>query len=212
LPPVSFLTSLVENLANTRDRAEMLKTSYRDFHAKGLDYINLHRSPTLTIKAYIMNDEVPVGVNVVNPHDHAYDFSTFILSGCLANVNYTFGTINRKWFHHYYKTSLEGESNIKYHGGWRDGLKEHSVEVYGPGQHYYLKAEQVHTIRAATAGVIMLLFQYKHTEIAKERGTSLWLPSLVTPKLDGLYNRFTDETLEDALFKLDGAIKALKDR
>jgi hypothetical protein len=61
--------------------------SFRNFHAKGLDYLCLHRSEALTIKAYFYAGEA--GSEVVCPHDHRYPFSTHIVAGESGHIRYT---------------------------------------------------------------------------------------------------------------------------
>ena len=55
---------------------EVLANSFRDFHAKGLDYVCLKRRPSETVKLYFFDGDVSKLPEVVNPHDHRYDFST----------------------------------------------------------------------------------------------------------------------------------------
>lgn len=65
---------------------EVIANSFKDFHSKGLDYICLRRSPVLTTKLYFFDGDVSKLPEVVNPHDHRYDFSTVCLSGCVFRL------------------------------------------------------------------------------------------------------------------------------
>jgi hypothetical protein len=71
------------------DLDTVASNSFRNFHAKGLDYLCLHRSPELTIKAYFYSGNI--GPEVVCPHDHRYPFSTHILAGESGHKRYTDG-------------------------------------------------------------------------------------------------------------------------
>ena len=67
---------------------QMVENSFRNFHAKGFDYLCLQRSPGLTLKAYFF-DELPGGIaEVVCPHDHRYPFTTTVLSGYMRHYRY----------------------------------------------------------------------------------------------------------------------------
>ena len=72
---------------DTLDVDEVKSNSFKDFHAKGLDYICLFRSPELTLKAYFFSEGMEsqkVG-EVVSPHDHRYNFFTQCYSGRIEN-------------------------------------------------------------------------------------------------------------------------------
>lgn len=193
-----FLRQLVLNTIAALRLEDVLRNSRRDYHAKTLDYVCLHRTKELTIKAYFLGNGVALGQNVVNPHDHAYNFSTFVLSGALANVNFYPDEGGSTWFEHTYATALRGEPSITFNKVVK--LREEG-RIYRSGQHYYLDHSQIHTIRAYSNDVVMLLFQYQ-TERTAERGTSLFLPDQTVPSLDGLYRSFTEDEMVAALRRL----------
>lgn len=52
--------------------------SFRNFHAKGLDYLCIFRSEELTIKAYFYDIADDSSPEIICPHDHRYPFATEI--------------------------------------------------------------------------------------------------------------------------------------
>lgn len=61
----------------------VIANSFKDYHVKGFDYICLQRSPRETVKLYFFDGDVSKMPEVVNPHDHRYDFDTVCLSGAV---------------------------------------------------------------------------------------------------------------------------------
>lgn len=53
------------------DLQQALKNSYRNYHAKGVDYLCVGRTPQLTQKIYFIDG---FEGDVVVPHDHRYEF------------------------------------------------------------------------------------------------------------------------------------------
>jgi hypothetical protein len=70
------------------DLDEVLENSYRDFHAKGFDYLCLRRTPERTVKAYFFEGDVAQAPEVIAPHDHRYSFRTEVLTGSVVNRLY----------------------------------------------------------------------------------------------------------------------------
>src|SRR6185312_12218927 len=66
--------------------AHLLANSYRNYHAKGLDYLCLRRSAELTLKIYFFDNPAHETSDVVCPHDHRYDSNTAVIRGGAINV------------------------------------------------------------------------------------------------------------------------------
>jgi hypothetical protein len=203
-----FLRQLVLNLVKSMQLDQAIQNSCHDFHATGIDYLCLHRTKELTVKAYFLGEGVALGKNVVNPHDHAYNFSTFVLSGTLANVNFypTSSIAEPVWFRHVYETPLRAAPRFSFDKPVR--LREEE-RYYEGGDHYYLDHAQVHTIRAYSSDVVMLLFQYK-SERTADHGTGLFLPDRNVPSLDNLYRPFNEDELTSALRRLTSLVENRK--
>lgn len=172
---------------------DMLANSFRDFHVKGFDYICLKRSAEETIKLYFFADEVARSSEVVNPHDHRYDFHTDVLAGELVNFVYVpavDGTPHRRFN---YVTPLNGGAGFSLAG--MTSLREMSAVSYSPAERCYMLAEQIHTIRVRP-GTILKLTQGPDRDV---HCTSTFTRGATPPSLSGLYNRFTEGQLIDRL-------------
>lgn len=187
------------NLPERINLDEVLANSYRDFHVKGFDYICLQRSPRETWKLYFFEGDVEKAPEVVHPHDHRYCFSTDVMSGSVENVLYeesspqlSFGA---KPFNRFeWRTPLNpGPSGFTFAG--ETYLKEKVRNCYskqGPSC-YWLTHDAIHTIRIAAPETVILLRQYED-KVPMDVPTSTYSQG-DAPSIDGLYSRFTADTL-----------------
>lgn len=182
------------------DIDQVVEHSYKDFHAKGLDYLCLSRSPEATLKVYFFAegmDSQEVG-EVVNPHDHRYDFLTQCLSGVIRN----------KW----YRTPpcWDGESIGDECGPmydvfeWRTPLlggngfthidciplQQHRHRDCRPGVPYFMHANELHTIQVMAPETCIAIHQYEDT-VAVDQPTHTFARGSEPPDLSGLYTKFT---------------------
>jgi hypothetical protein len=146
----------IQKLLQELDLDEAVKHSYLNFHAMGVDYLNLVRSPGYTAKLYLVRAER--NKPVVNPHDHAYDFETTILFGNLTNVIY-----ERKGSlacsHYTWTPKINGGDGAKFNGdAW---LREKSAIGYEKGQGYSMNIGQIHTIVPRSGIVVMFIEQFR---------------------------------------------------
>lgn len=199
----NFQLEQVSNLLDQIDPEQVVRNSFRDYHAKGLDYVCLHRSDGLTIKAYFLN--VPVGVNVVNPHDHAYNFHTFVLKGKLKNLIYTHnsGPIVNQW--KYLPPTPWVDHKFKFEKPVKLGVAQDHEYCVGTG--YYMTREEIHTIQALAPDTVMLLFQYKTPDEKKRGGTYLYTKEDSPPSVYGLYNRFSEQEIETRVKQLRDLVR-----
>ena len=68
------------------DIDQIVEHSFKDMHVRGFDYLCLHRSPEETIKLYFFDGDMAKKPEVVAPHDHRYDFETYVAAGAVENV------------------------------------------------------------------------------------------------------------------------------
>lgn len=188
----------------------LLTQSYKDFHAKGMDYVCLHRSDELTLKAYFFAegmDSQKVG-EVVNPHDHRYDFVTQCYSGVIENQWYRTPPCwdggmsstpesdkhecGKVYNAHLWYTPLNGGKGFQKDGGWI--LQRHKVAQYSPGRSYYMSAQEFHTIRVVKPETCIVLAQYEDI-VPLDRPTTTFTKSPEPPSLQGLYREFTADEL-----------------
>lgn len=169
--------------------------SFKDFHVKGFDYLCLERSPKHTRKVYFFDGEVSQLPEVVNPHDHRYDFKTTVLTGVMSNSTYHEDTLpfleGGKTYHEFeYRTPLNGGNGFTYKKTTK--LFERQRFFYRAWEHYNMRAEEFHTIRMHAPGTVLVLDQY-HDRVPVDVPTRTFVSDKKAPNLDGLYKRFTED-------------------
>jgi hypothetical protein len=173
----------------------MLENSYRNFHAKGFDYICLHRSPKLTMKLYMFNGDCRKLPEVVNPHDHRYDFSTHVLAGRVANLNFAESVEGEVYNQFEYLTPLNGGEGFSTFSK-EVRLQKTSETEYLRDQSYNLSASDLHTISIRNNETVLLLTQ-KQSVLPLTQSTKTFIKDTnQPPSLEGLYDRWhTDDLL-----------------
>lgn len=84
---------LVRELLRNADVAALAANSFRNYHAVGLDYLCLLRTPNLTVKAYFFRGKDHAQARrgfgpdnwLVMPHNHRYSFEHLTLQGRIIN-------------------------------------------------------------------------------------------------------------------------------
>lgn len=176
----------------TIDFDQLLENSYRDFHAKGLDYLCLERKPSRTTKVYFFEGDIRDAPEVVVPHDHRYSFDTDVLCGALANHTWaeaTETTPGAEPFERFaYLTPLLGGNGFT----WREStwLTTLGRKLYRAGNGYWSHHAEIHTIQVCDPETIIVLRQYDD-QVAVGVPTSAFKPAgqREAPSLDGLYSR-----------------------
>lgn len=177
-------------LINIDPIEKIVENSYCNFHAKGLDYLCLKRTPHLTFKAYFYNKNDSCS-EVVCPHDHRYPFATTILAGKSSHYRYapSFPSGDKaevyqqfEWF-----TPLNGGKGFEHKKEVR--LGKYSTERYTKGGSYWCESSEVHTIGIEEEGTVLLLLQLGDV-VMPEKPTSTFVKgsSKLPPSLDGLYD------------------------
>lgn len=196
----------------------VLDHSYRNFHAKGLDYLCLKRSEEHTIKVYFFDGDADLSAlpEIVMPHDHRYDFATVCIAGEVANKEFSRcaqfpGAARYEEFS--WDTPLLGGSGFAHVGeAW---LTEANVSDYRAGDRWRSGASIIHTLQIRRAGSIIRLDQFhdvvpvgvptRSFRLACERGDA------VSPDLSGLYDRMTADYAAMRLRQYAEATTALPD-
>lgn len=178
--------------------AQILVNSFKDFHVKGFDYICLSRRPERTDKLYFFNGDLSRAPEVVFPHDHRYDFDTYVISGSVINTKYKLvrssDPTSLRFEEFYYRTPLNGGSGFS----WRSAafLGHHSTIGYGSGESYPMAAQEFHTIKIHGPDTVLLLTQFEDV-VPLDEPTRCFTRDREPPSLSGLYSKFTaDEVLE----------------
>lgn len=169
---------------------EIIANSYKNFHTKGLDYLCLKRSDELTVKYYFFDGDVEKLPEVVNPHDHRYNFDTTCLSGAVENFWYeespfgdTYNTFN-------YMTPLNNGNGFEFDSEKK--LYVNRKSVFTPGENYYMRWHETHTINVRANQTIIRLDQYED-KVPLTTPTKTFCMFDEPPSLTGLYDQFTED-------------------
>lgn len=172
----------------------VIENSYKNFHAKGVDYLCLSRTTALTRKLYLFNGDVATFPEVVHPHDHRYAFKTRVIGGALRNSTYVPHEHGSVFNEFEWRTPLNGGSGF----AWKreTKLKLDGLETLFKGEEYVMPHDGIHTIKVLENETALVLEQY---EDALPIGvpTSTFTLDREPPSLTGLYEKFTaDEVVE----------------
>ena len=178
-------------MATDEQIAHMVEHSYRDFHAKGVDYLCLSRTPELTRKVYFFDEVDSSASDVVAPHDHRYRFETTVLQGVLTNVRYRRALADapgaRAYEQFAYMTPLNGGAGFAWETeAWLEPI--HDADYFPSSRHHH-DPHELHTIRV-TPFTVIVLDQFEDI-VPLDQPTRTWLPAgkRQPPSLDGLYSR-----------------------
>lgn len=170
---------------------DMAANSYRNFHARGLDYLCLFRSPELTRKVYFFDGDVRKLPEVVMPHDHRYAFTTRVLSGQVANRFYARDVRGGEVFERFdYMTPLNGGDGFI----WKETVSLRCTfdRTYAAGEHYHCQASDIHTIQVHSEGSVILLDQYAD-DVPLDMPTAAFRKVRHAPDMNGLYDRMSHD-------------------
>lgn len=198
-----ILNALKYNISSwiaTGHHLSYLDDSYTDFHAPGVNYLCLSRTPRLTIKLY----ELPPtdGKQIVSPHNHAYNFDSVLLDGCVSNITYyELEEDDRESYDQIvYKRTFRSKLNCG--SGFatesikcRIALRRGQAYMY-KYDHYYTSTEDIHTLIVREPS---LLFISQYEDIKTE--TSVYTNTPESPSLEGLYKKMTKEKAYQLLTK-----------
>ena len=193
----------------------MVQNSFKNFHTKGFDYLCLHRTPYMTEKIYFFEGDVAQMPEVVNPHDHRYNFETQVLTGIMSDSSYRVltepysgelrGTEVVPFYEHEWRTPLNGGSGAEY---LRDVyLHEFKRVMLRKREKLGTKYSNIHTIRMHTDTCVIRLVQYSDV-VPVDKPSRLFMAEKQAPNLDGLYERMT---VDHCLMRYNQYQELLKD-
>lgn len=189
-------------LANL-DIDEVIANSYKNFHSKGLDYICISRTPELTVKLYFFDGDASKLPEVVNPHDHRYDFDTLCIAGEVENIWYRQDKyLGRGPFQVFdYRTPLNGGDGFTWVAETR--LAERERVSFKPGGRYSMRAEELHTIRMRASETVIMLQQWVDV-VPVDVPTQTFCRGFdrEPPSVSGLYDEFTADEIGSRLTRL----------
>jgi hypothetical protein len=171
----------------------VVANSFKDFHIKGFDYLCVDRSPEETVKLYFFDGDISKLPEVVAPHDHRYDFETWLVAGASDNIWFERAAEEGEvynWFK--YMTPLNGGNGFEFVG--EEQLREMRRMRFRKGDSYFMHAEDLHTIRIVENETVLMLVQFEDL-VPTDQATNTFTFG-GAPSLDGLYSRFTaDEVI-----------------
>lgn len=186
------------------DIDQVVANSFKDYHTKGFDYLCLQRSPEETIKLYFFDGDLTKLPEIIAPHNHRYDFETYVAAGLSENVWFTRSpTLTAKegkvfnWFE--YRTPLNGGDGFTFIG--EEELFEAKRGRFGQGDSYFMHAEDLHTIRIVQNETLLMLVQFEDL-VPLDRPTWTYFQDRA-PSLDGLYSKFTADEVIAKLRKFE---------
>lgn len=177
---------------------EIIANSFKDYHVKGFDYICLRRSPVETVKLYFFDGDVSKLPEVVNPHDHRYDFRTMVVAGSSQNMWFEEHQRGRLYNKFLYKTPLLGGDGFTYDG--EISLLEYRRETFGKDDRYFMRHDMIHTIRMLESETVLCLVQYED-KVEDDKPTLTFIQDKA-PSLSSLYNKFTPDQVLSRLKRL----------
>jgi hypothetical protein len=185
---------------------DIVAHSFRDYHVKGFDYICLRRSPTETVKLYFFDGDVSKLPEVVNPHDHRYDFKTLCVAGRVENMwfrEHINGHICQRFE---YRTPLNGGNGFTWTG--ENALtctRRYTIEA---GRVYFMDADEIHTIRLRENNTVICLVQ-REDVVPIDKPTTTWTRDREPPNLEGMYRKFTADQVLKKLAALQARVPGL---
>lgn len=107
---------IIYSLKQSINLEEAIKNSYTNFHAVGVDYLCLFRNDRFTVKVYRFNKDYRPNEEgwAVNPHNHAYEFRTYVLNGTVKNLLFYEDERYKVWKKFEYSSPLNGGNGFKY--------------------------------------------------------------------------------------------------
>ena len=174
----------------------MINNSFKNFHAKGLDYVCIKRSPSYTLKVYLMDGDASKLPEVVNPHDHRYSFKTTVLAGEMVDYRFDQSEDEGELYNAFdYRTPINGGEGFAHRGVER--LKQSVSNVLCKGSTLVTSHKRLHTIGMKSDQTVLMLEQFED-KVPLDVATSCWSPvGKAEPNNEnsGLYERFTEEEL-----------------
>lgn len=190
---------------NDFDIETIIENSFKNFHVKGFDYICLKRTQSHTRKVYFFDGDVTKLPEIVNPHDHRYDFTTTVLKGSMSNSLYIRDNAGIHYNEFEWRTPLLGGNGFTWKG--ETCLREIKRNHYDSDgvKRYGMMAEEFHTIRMHSDNVIIVLDQYSDI-VPIHQPTLTFMQDKKAPSLDGLYEKFTPDEVINRLNILRGLL------
>ena len=158
----------------------------------------------LTVKLYFCDTYVENLSEVVSPHDHRYDFDTFVVAGEYTDFTYREDANGEVFERFEYRTPMLGGDGFTWSNESRLAVSdEYTMKA---GDLFSHQAENIHTIRINQAGTVLCLMQYSDRHGLDF--TQTFMKDRKSPNLDGLYEKFTVDQVKKRLEQI--GLKGMK--
>ena len=163
----NLFADLVRRKLLNLDMNESIKHSVMDHHVPGLHYLNIERSDKFTLKLYLLDGAKNNQSGfLIHPHSHRYNFNTVVLAGRVKNV--IFQEAGLPAFHDdlpMVRMKYSPEKGLEEDAGkpllLRRDMSSADAGVFGPGQTYFLFANQIHTLEVMPGKTLLCLSQFE---------------------------------------------------
>lgn len=159
------------NIEKAREHSRM------DHHVKGLNYLNLQRSDSFTLKLYLIEEQANNNSGyLVHPHNHRYEFNTVVLAGRISNVIFDdVGAKPVKDERRMFEDDISGGGDFaarrfvfdaetkqlsSAQDTWLD-IDSGLSAGHGAGGSYFTKTNQIHTLFTWPEPTLLCLSQYQ---------------------------------------------------
>ena len=185
---------MLDNLLDAFDPEESANSSFDNYHAKGLTYLNLARSRQFTAKLYLSEPGIRHANSgfLVNPHSHRNNFETLIVRGLVEHFTFVEAESDaiehESWCRFKFRSIVNGGKGFEYDQLVRLGCNK---DIFHNGQTYYLMTHQIHTIRVSEK-MPTVQFQIQYHDVPNPV-TFCYSRATNSPSVEGLYDRMTPE-------------------
>lgn len=196
------LKGLVSNLISSIDIDEALKSSFKNYHVEGMDYFNLQRRDGLTIRCYSMPaNKITLNSDklLLAPHNHRYNFDTFVLEGEVVNVTFVPCASNVEGCKTWRRYPFDPEKKKFTSDYDKNQSLIARMERYGEGDSFHITTDEIHSlVHDVTMPLTLVSFQYADRAIPTY-GYSINGAPTVAP---GFYKPFSKAELNEKLIEL----------
>ena len=168
--------------------SNMLKNSYKHYHARGVNYLCLQNTWRLRLKAYFF-DQPSDPAGVVSPHDHRYSFTNHVLTGAVKDTLYTASKYGEQFFEYSWRSPLSrADLTPLYSPVAPTKLVLYHADVVAEGLSYQRGRGEIHSLQILEPRTIIVQ-EEKKTPSAPLR-SRVFMRTEKFPTLEGLYEKF----------------------
>lgn len=157
---IEFIRSQLKDIQK-RDCAWAAENSYFNYHTQGLHYLNLSRGAEITLKLYYIPETVNRNEGfLVLPHNHRYNFQTFVLKGMLYHYRFEKIALDAEEHpsHRFHQFDYSCHTKRLIYDGLTK-LKVRKREYCCSKDTYYVHPDEIHTLEILEGPVVLAILQ-----------------------------------------------------